>query len=108
MSLTENRKNILEFFADVVLGTGAWHWKRNLDGKDVIATSDSIFADTWTVFTKDEAIKALKMLHEETGDKKCLESVRIIEKTKGIFCRNAIFNGLKFAVQRAEPELIKE
>lgn len=108
MSTAENRKNILEFFADVVLGTGAWHWKRNLDGNDVIAIGDSVFADTWTVFTKDEAIKALKILHEKTGDKECLESILIIEKTKGIFRRNAIFNGLKFAVQRAEPELIKE
>lgn len=97
---------IQEFFADIVLGIGNWRTAINLDNEKVIATSDSVFSDTWTIINEEEAIKGLKILQDELENSTLfLKEINAIKDADRFAKRQTIINSLEYAVNEVEPEL---
>lgn len=63
MNKTEQFK-INSFFADIMFDCN-WFEKVDLNGDKVVATSDSVFADTWNVFNKHSAEGVIEKLQKE-------------------------------------------
>lgn len=62
------RKELEEFFADVLFGFGNWIWKNDISGNTVVVTQDIAFSSAFNkpfeLLNRDNAISAIKTASE--------------------------------------------
>lgn len=104
MKLT--KRNLIDlFFAELVLGYGNWRTAVTLNQEQVIATSESAFADTWTIIHPERALEGLKILAEEIGDETLFaDEIDAITSAKGIKLRSVVLKNLETAIRKTEPD----
>ncbi len=83
---------INKFFATIMLSS--YFVKVDIAGNKVIALQDSPFSDTWSVFTKENAISGLTKIGNETS-LNTSSFIEEIQNAKGIYSRKVIFDILK-------------
>lgn len=94
---------IEEFFAELLLGDGNWRTAVNIKQEKVIATSDSVFSDTWTIINEKCAIDGLEKLQEELENKPLFsDEILAIKNATRFSKRSVILKSLENAILKTD------